>query len=68
MIGRGIDDGVKGRSPSGLVESEVFIGTDEIDIKLPRDELFDKAEAGVSKRGNDVRAWCLGRGFANEEN
>jgi hypothetical protein len=43
----------------------VFIGIEDIDIRLPRDELFDRAEPGVLEMGNDVRTCCLCLSFAN---
>jgi hypothetical protein len=60
-----VNEGEKGRSPSGLVDSEVFRGIEEIDIRLPMEDLFDKAEVGEFDEGNEVRTCCLGLGLAN---
>ena len=60
-----MEDGVYGISPSGLVEREVFIGIEDTDIRLPRDELFDRADPGVLDIGNEVRTCCLCLSLAN---
>jgi hypothetical protein len=66
LLGTVTEEGVCGRGPPGLVEREVFIGMEEMDTRLPRDELFDKAEAGVLDIGSEVRTCCLGLDLTNE--
>jgi hypothetical protein len=60
-----MEEGVYGKNPSGLVDKDVFIGIEDIDTRLPRDELFDKMEAGVLDIGNEVRTCCLCLGLTN---
>jgi hypothetical protein len=43
------------------------MGTEETDIRLPREELFDRAEIGAVDMGKEVRTVFLGRDFAIEE-
>jgi hypothetical protein len=56
--------GEKGKSPSGLVDNDVFRGMEDIDIRLPIEDLVDKAEVGELDEGNEVRTCCLGLGLA----
>jgi hypothetical protein len=57
--------GVKGISPSGLVDREVFRGIEAIDIRLPIEDLFDRAEVGELVEGNEVGTFGIALGLAN---
>ena len=51
----------EGCIPSGLVDCDVFVGgMEEMDTKLPREELLEIAEGIVVLRGRDVTTLCFG--------
>jgi hypothetical protein len=57
-----------GMIASGLVDMEGLVGCmEDVDTKLPRDELFEMAEASVLVIGTLVATYCLGLGLANEK-
>jgi hypothetical protein len=43
------------------------MGIEETDIRLPREELFDKAEIGALDMGKEVRTVFLGGGIARDK-
>jgi hypothetical protein len=51
---------------SGLPEREpVAGGIEDTEMRLPREELLEAAEAGVIVRGTEVLTYCLIRSLAN---
>lgn len=67
-MGKGDKEGVwfMGCIASGLAEREVLVGgMDETEMRLPREELFETAEAGVIVSGMEVMTCCFGRSLAN---